>query len=263
VAPAQQLHVPEQFRRGQLSGDEEASVASARWLIEYMCERLGLADLGSSDVLDYGCGVKFTQAILRYGLPLQHYVGVDIYGEMIDFLAHNVDDPRFEYFHVNSQNDLYNPEGEPFSADMAMPIDGRDFDVICLFSVFTHLAPDDYVAMLRLLRRFVRPDGRCFFTVYFDEVTPGGYGLIDSIVAGMQRTVQVRPDSPVAQRLAAAAEDAPPAPRFRDLDPANPLKWALYSRDYAIELVEGTGWAIEAVCLPDVHIQHHMVLRPV
>jgi hypothetical protein len=83
----------------------------------------------------------------------------------------------------------------------------------------------------------------------------------------MRRTVPARPDSAVARRLAAAAADAPadaPAPPgFRDLDPAHPLNWALYSRDYAIELTRDTGWAIEAICLPDIHIQHHMVLRPV
>ena len=35
-----------------------------------------------------------------------------------------------------------------FGADMTVPeIEGRCFDLICLFSVFTHLSPADYVAM--------------------------------------------------------------------------------------------------------------------
>jgi len=43
-------------------------------------------------------------------------------------------------------------------SELTVPeIEGRRFDLICLFSVFTHMVPDDYIAMLRLLRRFVKP----------------------------------------------------------------------------------------------------------
>src|SRR6266568_4104782 len=92
-----------------------------------------------------------------------HYVGVDVSREVVDFLRSNVSDPRFEFFHLDAQNDRYNPTGQPLS-DMTVPeIEGRRFDLICLFSVFTHLAPADYAAMLRLLRRFVKPGGRLFY----------------------------------------------------------------------------------------------------
>ena len=33
-----------------------------------------------------GCGVKVTQAILNHDIPIRSYTGVDVYGEMIEFL---------------------------------------------------------------------------------------------------------------------------------------------------------------------------------
>jgi hypothetical protein len=50
-----------------------------------MCEDLGLDDLGASDVLDFGCGVKFIQALVNCPQPVRRYVGVDVYREMIEF----------------------------------------------------------------------------------------------------------------------------------------------------------------------------------
>jgi SAM-dependent methyltransferase len=97
------LSVPAKFERGPTHGDE--AIASAVWLIDNMCEQLGLEDLGDSEVLDFGCGVKFTQAITNRSLPIKKYVGVDVYGEMIDFLRENVHDPRFEYFHIDAHNE--------------------------------------------------------------------------------------------------------------------------------------------------------------
>ena len=45
----------------------------------------------------------------------------------------------------------------------------RYFDMICLFSVFTHLAPHDYVSMLRLLRRHAKSDARLLFSLFLTD----------------------------------------------------------------------------------------------
>jgi SAM-dependent methyltransferase len=63
--------------------------------------------------------------------------------------------------------------------DSKLPIPDDQFDVICLFSVFTHLNPIDFRNMLQVLRPYVKSSGRCFFTLYIDELTDGGFGLID------------------------------------------------------------------------------------
>ncbi|HEY5171402.1 MAG TPA: class I SAM-dependent methyltransferase, partial [Acidimicrobiia bacterium] len=199
-----------------------------------------------------------TQAFLNRGVPIKHYVGVDVSQSVIDFLRSNVSDPRFEFFHLDARNELYNPAGQPLSELTVPEIEGRRFDLICLFSVFTHLAPPDYAAMLKLLRRFVKPDGRLFYSLFVNERTEGGFGYVDRLSAAIA-TSQNRQ---VKERIAAALGHAEATPDFRDADPNQPLLVALYSRRHALELIDGTGWEAVEVCPPDLHIQHHIVCSP-
>lgn len=233
-------------------------VDAAVWLIDHMCEQVGASDLGGLDVLDFGCGVRFTQAFLNRGVPIKHYVGVDVSSPVIDFLRSNVSDPRFEFFHLDAQNDLYNPTGQPLS-DLTVPeLEGRRFDLICLFSVFTHLAPTDYVAMLKLLRRFVKPDGRLFYTLFINERTEGGHGYVDHL----SRAIATSDDPSVDEAIAAIVGKGEAPPDFRDADPNKPLMIALYSRRHALDLIDGTGWELLSVSPPDLHLQHHIVCSP-
>jgi SAM-dependent methyltransferase len=238
------LRVPVQFRRDARRGDEEASVRAAAWLLDYMCRRLGIKDLGQIEVLDVGCGVRFTQALLRHSLPVRRYVGIDVYRAMIEYLKQAVDDPRFEYHHLNAHNELYNPEGEPLAADTALPVGSSSFDLICLFSVFTHMAPHDSESMLHILRRHIRPDGKLFFSLYIDELTEGGHGLMDGWAKRLGESVVGTIDT------------------FKDMDPKKPLRWAVYSERFVRELIEDAGWKVESLSPPETFIQHHFICTP-
>jgi SAM-dependent methyltransferase len=252
-----ELVVPSELCRNK-SHDAEAVVDAAVWLIDHMCDHIGARDLGGLDVLDFGCGVRFTQAFLNRAVPIKHYVGVDVANPVIDFLRSNVSDRRFEFFHLDARNDRYNPTGRSLS-EMAVPeIEGRRFDLICLFSVFTHLEPVDYVAMLKLLRRFVRPEGRLFYTLFINEQTEGGHGWVDHMSRAIAPSDDPRFLEAVASRLASAAEP----PDYCDAIPHDPLRVALYSRRHAIELIDHTGWELLSVSPPDIHLQHHIVCAP-
>lgn len=48
-------------------------------LMKLVVERLGLRDLSESDVLDVGCRVRFTQAIINRDIPILSYTGVDVH----------------------------------------------------------------------------------------------------------------------------------------------------------------------------------------
>ena len=259
MSAGNELRVPGRFRKTATTSKEQP-VESALWLVRHMCDHLGLDDLGDTELLDFGCGVKFTEALINHSLPIKKYIGVDVDREMIDFLLANVHDPRFEYFHINAHNDLYNPDGEVLSEDTKLPIDGRAFDVICLFSVFTHLAPHDYSTLLKLLRRYVKPDGRLFYTLFVDELTEGGHGLIDRWTKALR--------GKVPEELVEYIDQNPQAGKagtietFRDLHPSTPLEWAVYSERYARELTEESGWEIVELSPPDVYIQHHFVCTP-
>ncbi|MEM9257550.1 MAG: class I SAM-dependent methyltransferase [Pseudomonadota bacterium] len=244
------MNVPRKLRRGGRANDEEDSVNSGLELIKLMCRRFEVSDLGNLALFDMGCGVKLVQALLENDLPVGRYVGVDVYEAQIQYLNEQVRDSRFSFHHANIHNEMYNPKGLPLNDQTRLPLEAASFDVICLFSVFTHLAPHDYVAMLKLLRPYIKPGGRLLFSLFVYETTPGGHGFIDSISKNMQLT---------EEQL--AAWDGPPD--FRDWDPSDPLHWALYSRDNAIALVEGTGWEIESLNDPEEFIQHYMICRPV
>jgi SAM-dependent methyltransferase len=251
------LVVPSELCRNAI-GDPEAVLDAAVWLIGHMCEHVGVRDLGGMDVLDVGCGVRFTQAFLNRSLPVGGYVGVDVSSEVIAFLRSHVTDDRFDYFHLDARNDLYNPAGQPLR-EMTIPeLEGRQFDLICLFSVFTHLAPDDYAAMLRLVRRFIRPDGCLFFTLFINEETEGGHGYVDQLSRAMAASDDLR----VREALVPPAGVRTEPPDFEDADPAKPLMVALYSRRHALELIDGTGWNVVSVSPPDAHLQHHIVCVP-
>jgi SAM-dependent methyltransferase len=259
------LHVPPEFCRNAGTAEdlrnEERSINTAVALIDHLCADLGIDSLAGLDVLDFGCGVRFAQAVVNHRLDINRYVGVDVYREMIEYLDANVADPRLEFAHLDAHNALYNPTGRPFDeAAAGLPIVGQ-FDVICMFSVVTHLAPHDYVSVLRLLRRFVRPTGRLFYTLFLDEKTEGGHGLIDKFSRALRNATDPEVKQEISRRVHAPDQQAPPG--FRDLDPKRPLLYALYTREHALALIEGTGWAVERVLPPGLHLQHHIVCTPV
>jgi SAM-dependent methyltransferase len=243
------LHVPVELRRGGLKGNEQKSIESAVALIELMCESFGIPSLEGARLLDMGCGVKFTQAILSRGLPIRQYVGVDVYKDMIDFLQQNVTDPRFQYHHVNTRNAMYNPDGDPLSEGLSLPFEQYSFDFICLFSVFTHLSPVDFLAMLRQLRHYIRPQGKLFFTLFLNELSDAGHGFMDKFVENASR-----------QGIALTSPEEPQD--FVDFFKDEPLKVALYSRKLVFEMLEESGWIAESVYEPGQYIAHYMVCTP-
>jgi SAM-dependent methyltransferase len=137
-----------------LRHDEEEAERSARALLAVMARQLGRNDLDCVHVLDIGCGVKITQALVNDGLPIGSYTGVDVSASVIDFLRSSVDDPRFACHHVDFHNALYNPTGVKMGPDAVLPVERADFDLICGFSLVTHLAPDDTKSILEISARY-------------------------------------------------------------------------------------------------------------
>jgi len=172
------LAVPDRFNKN--APDVRAMGPPAEtgsWLLNYMCERLGIPDLRDCAVLDFGCGSRFADAIVNRQIPVKSYVGIDSDKEMIDFLSAHVLDPRLSFFHFNARNPIYNPMGDPMTKETALPIGERSFDVICMFSVITHQLPADAETIFTILRRYIKPSGRLFFSADLQE---GEFGYAES-----------------------------------------------------------------------------------
>ena len=122
--------------------------------------------------------------------------------------------------------------------------------------MFTHLAPADYVAMLRLLRRHVKPDGRLVFSLFMKDP--------QNLAAALEARL-ASSDPAVAEQAQATLERALANPDrgFVDAIPDRPLEQAWYNKDYALQLIEGTGWEVMSLHPPERHIQHYMICRPV
>jgi SAM-dependent methyltransferase len=162
--------VPEKFNRNAPDVVALGPPADVGFkLIEYMCERLEIPDLAGRDVLDFGCGVRFTDTIMNRNVPLRTYVGLEVDKEIVDFLSANATDPRLTFLHFDASNPLYNKGGVPLAPETSLPIGNRTFDVICMFSVITHQLPEDAGSIFAILRRYTRQQGRLFFSACLEE----------------------------------------------------------------------------------------------
>lgn len=257
---SRRLEVPAKFRRSAGSVAKRTD-ESALFLIRHVCESLGLPDLSGIEVLDVGCGTKFSEAFLNHDVPVKQYVGVDVYGEMIEFLQNEVDDPRFEYVHLDVCNELYNPDAPPMTAATDLGVGPRRFDLVWLFSVFTHLSPDDFRSMLHLLRRYVRDSGTLFFTVFLNERSTSEYGAAEALTRAIEAAIAEGRDLPPELAEALDRDPAEP-PDFVDVYPDQPLLVALYSRRYVLELIDAAGWGVDTILPPNEFAQHSVVCRP-
>lgn len=256
--PETELPVPPELQRGNHRFRHEW-IESGRFVVDVMRRTLGREDLADVHVLDVGCGTKIVKTLLDNSLAIGRYVGIDVSSSVIGWLDEHVTDDRFEFHHLDAHNDLYNPGGSPLGEFEQLPADLHAFDLICLFSVFTHLAPDDYAAMLRLLRRHVRPDGRLVFSVFLNDPDhPSPYALaIEAALASDDPAVVEKAERGLA--IALAAKDR----GFVDEIPEKPLLQARYDKDFALELLDGSGWEVVTIDPPERYIQHSMVCRPI
>jgi len=133
--------------------------------------------------------------------------------------------PDFQFVRVNAANARYNPSG---SEPPRLPVDDGSADMICAFSVFSHMLSDDTTIYLREFRRALAPDGSAFITVFMADGVPDMTENPPWLGASSGRLHRV-----------------------------------LYSTDFLSQLIRGSGLIIEDI-LPEVphRKQPGLLLRP-
>ena len=126
-------------------------------------------------VLDIGCGIG------RVALPLTHYLdssaryyGIDPVKEAISWCRDNISSKRtnFSFEHVDWYNKMYNKRGTVDPASYKFSWENGSFDLVYLFSVFTHIKPDTLRNYLSEIKRMLTKNGRVFMTMFIvDEDT--------------------------------------------------------------------------------------------
>jgi SAM-dependent methyltransferase len=219
----QAIEVPKELQRNHPGVLAAGVEHTGEILIANLARRIGRPDLGGWDLLDVGCGVRFTQTLINRSLAFRSYTGIEVSLPIVQWLKENVEsrDERFRFFHWNVQNAMYNPQAAPMSTYEALPVKGS-YDVVMGFSLFTHLPPEDALQMLQLMRKAVRPDGFLFFSAFCDE-------SVD---------------------------------RFEDRDREKSLLLAYYNRSYLGGLIEAGGWEIVSHEEPGPFIQNSFLCKP-
>ena len=134
---------------------------------EAVLEKTGVPPTGS--VLDIGCGSgRMARHFLDHIEPPGRYVGMDIQKSFIEWCNEHLGGANgaFEFHHQDIYNGSYNLEGETKASEYRFPFEDGSFDAIILYSVFTHLLPDDAANYMREISRLLKPGGRCYSTWY-------------------------------------------------------------------------------------------------
>lgn len=167
---------------GARFADDRAFVASAEAEAERLVRHLGLH--AGSRILDVGCGVgRLAIGVLRRVGEITEYRGVDVSRRSIHWCQRHIArlHPRFQFDHLDIRNERYNPRGRSDARRVHLPFDPGRFDIIYLYSVFSHMRSAEVQAYLGEFRRLAAPAGRLFLTAFVEEgvedeaVNPEGY----------------------------------------------------------------------------------------
>ncbi len=139
-----------------------------------------------SSVLDVGCGAgRLPIGIISHLGEIKAYWGVDVGFKSIQWCKRCIskEHPSFQFVHINFKNLRYNPRGKKIDNRFQFPFSDQEFDIIYLYSVFSHMVADDVKMYLKEFNRLLNVDGKVFLTGFFEEdvpemtVNPKGYRM--------------------------------------------------------------------------------------
>jgi len=150
--------------RNQFGG--ERFVREGRILTALLQDKAGVT--AASDLLEIGCGCGRLAIPVSGLLEDGSYTGMDIDRPSLQACRNNrlLNRPEFRFQLLDIYNGVYNPGGQLSPATYVFPYDANRFDVVFLFSVFTHILPDGVANYVREIGRMLRTGGRCLFSAF-------------------------------------------------------------------------------------------------
>ena len=127
------------------------------------------ANLASeSKVLEIGCGCGRLAVPLASIIKNGNYNGMDIDRESLEACLRNklLLSKNCEFQLMDIYNGAYNPAGCLADKDYKFPYTDASFDVIYMFSVFTHILPDGVTNYIKEISRLLKAGGRCLFSTF-------------------------------------------------------------------------------------------------
>jgi SAM-dependent methyltransferase len=165
-----------------------------------------------SRVLDVGCGQgRLAIGLLRIIGELE-YLGLDIDKSSIEWCQRYIErfHPTYRFQHLDLYNERYNKNGIKIDDNFHFDIENDAFDIIYLYSVFSHTPEEDMRTYLREFYRILTQKGFVFFTTFIEENVPN---------------FSINPEN------------------YR-LECSGPLHIVRYNKDYLFNLVEEYGFTV-------------------
>jgi SAM-dependent methyltransferase len=148
--------------------DDDYYVETARSDVNFLTS-VGLES--DSRLLDFGCGPgRLAIGLIASGWA-GSYLGVETKAVHVSWATEEITSrfPNFEFVRVDAANARYNPVG---ADERRLPVDDGSIDMLCAFSVFSHMLSDDTRTYLAEIRRVLHPDGRAYITAYVADEAP-------------------------------------------------------------------------------------------
>lgn len=129
----------------------------------------------NSSVLDIGCGFgRLPIGLVKQVENLHQYVGIDVSKKAIRWCQRFITtrQPNFQFIHIDVKNTRYNPRGQAINTAFQLPFADQSFDIIYLYSVFSHMGLEDVRVYLQEFRRLLKLSGKIFLTTFIETAVP-------------------------------------------------------------------------------------------
>lgn len=153
--------------------NDEFYLGSARKEADWLAGRFGLSR--ESSLLDVGSGPgRLAIGITQRVGEIEKYRGVDVSEESVRWGQKHItpEHPNFQFIHIDVENRRYNPGGSGKDSGFGFPFADEEFDLITLYSVFTHMLTDGVRSYLKDFRRILKPEGRIYLTAFLEDDVP-------------------------------------------------------------------------------------------
>jgi len=120
-------------------------------------------------VLDIGSGIgRIAVPLTKFLSNDGSYEGFDIVKRGVEWCGKNITKsfPNFRFTHIDLKNELYNLSTKKTAKDFRFPYNEKEFDLVILTSVFTHMLPEDVENYFREIARVLKPGGKCLVTFF-------------------------------------------------------------------------------------------------
>jgi SAM-dependent methyltransferase len=152
--------------------DNAYLLRSAKLEAQRLIEHCQLQD--NDRILDVGCGFG-RLPIGLIDIPYKiSYLGLDVNPTAVNWCQRHITArrPELQFMHLDAQNERYNPDGQPLDSQFHFPLPENSFDIIYLYSVFSHMVLPDIEIYLGEFRRLLNRNGRLFFTAFTEKDAP-------------------------------------------------------------------------------------------